>query len=402
MNRITIQPRAGGRTLDLTGKMVIDAAGNFSVQLAGAGGPAPPEPEPPPVDAIVITPSGGDDTSRIQDELNKLPSGKSLMLSGMFNVGATIWLDGYEKVLMGDPAKQSGIRVTAQGMSGHYGSMLCTTAAAGRCRITGLELDGQNKQTGLVFFDAGVDNEISDCYLHDIACNPSGPPFGAIHSQNVTGLRVLRNRIERTGGYAGGEGVRGIYVPGHTSWIEGNTVRDTGHTGIAAEGYSIAMVGNLVERIAVQGTGCKLVYRAPQRRRHLAELTGEPALYFADNVIRSTKDEGLMLQDCGDAAVLIEESQFIGCGHQGSTFGAIYSSNPANNVTFRNNRLENCQSIGGLRHARNWLLTDTNIVSGSNVLHLEDDCHQITVTRSGQVHLGSNCSEVYVDGVRVA
>ena len=375
-----------------------------TTQLAYGGTPPDPVPPDPPANTVVIKPTGGDDAALIQGHLNNLPSGQVLMLSGMFNVGSTIWLDGHEKELAGDPARQSGIRVTAQGMSGHYGSMLCSTPNAARCRLSALEFDGQNKQTGIVFFDGGVDNEISDCFLHDVGSNPNGAPFGAIHSQNVAGLRVLRNLVERTGGIAGGEGVRGIYICGSSCWIEGNTVRDTGHTGIAAEGGSVAVIGNLVERIAVQGTGFKMVYRAQNRRRYSghAAPTNLPPLYFADNVCHSTKDEGLMLQDCGNAAVLVERNQFIACGHQGSTFGAIYSSNQADNVTFRSNHVENCRSIAGLRNARNWTFTDTTIVNGSDVVYLEDNCHQITLTRSGRAHIGSNVGDVWVDGVKVA
>lgn len=111
---------------------------------------------------------------------------------------------------------------------------------------------------------------------------------------------------------------------------------------------------------------------------------------------------GLMLQDLGDNVVVIEGNTFVDCGAAGTTFGAIYSSNQANNVTFRSNRVENCRSLGGVLHARNWTFTDTTFAGGSNILHLENDCHNIRLTNSGRVNIGQNVNDVWVDGVKVA
>lgn len=397
--------------LILAGRLTPTSGGGFTIALAGApAGTVPPDPNPqPPVDTVIIHPTGGDDAGLIQGELDKLPAGHALMLSGMFQVNNTVWIAGEEKTLTGDPGKQSGLRPMRTGMSGPYGAMLATASSAARCKITSLELDAGNKAVGLVFFDGGLDNSIEDCYLHDIAVNPNGAPYGAIHSQRVTGLNVLRNRIERTGGIKGGEGVRGIYICGASCRIEGNTVRDTGHTGIAVEGAVVTIVGNTIERSLVNGTGAKICYRVMRSSRAGVTRYGyddevpfsAPTHYFAQNTVRGTLGGGLMLQDMANNVVAIEGNLFADCGEQGTTFGAIYSSNQANAVTFKNNRVENCRSVGGLQYARNWTFLDSTIV-GPNTLHLERECHSITLTRSGQVSIGQNVSDIWVDGVKVA
>lgn len=406
MTRPNLTRPRSARSLLLAGGLSIDESGNFKLALAGIGGIAPPEPEPPdpiPDDVIVITPTGGDDAGLIQDKINGLAAGYALMLSGMFNVKSTIYFHGDSKTLMGDPAKQSGLRVAADSYGGPYGSLLSTTPDLTRSRIVGLEIDGGNKRVQTVFFDCGEDNSIEDCYIHDIQHSQSGPPYAAIHSQNYTNLSVLRNRIERTTGVDGGEGVRGIWIPGRGgAWVEGNHTKDTGHTGIAVEGSTATVINNSVENSLTQGTGYKICYRGANVYKRRRALPKEAGIYFANNSCRSTKGAGIMLENCNAVGVLIEKSSFTECGAGGTTFGAFYSTSQANAFEFRDNHLENCRSVGGFRSLSDSSFDNNSISGGSNVIWLEDNCHRITVNRSGQVNVGSNVSDVTVDGVKVA
>ena len=398
MSLTIIQPQASGRTLQLTGSMVVDANGNFTVQLTGAGEAVPPEPEPPPA-GVTITPTGGDDTAHIQQALNALPADERLILSGMFNVQNTIYLEGYSKTLAGDTSKPSGIRSTNVGiMSGPYASMVCVRGAA-ECIIRDLEFDAQGHPTELVFFTGTNASGIRDCYLHDIS-SVNGPPYGAIHSEGCGSIFAIGNRVERT--KTGSTNCRGIWIRGDTVLIEGNTVRDSGHTGIAAEGIQILVTGNTVERAQTDGTGYKMCYRQSGYSGYKSSREAQAALQFRENVARDTLNGGLMLEDCGNAAVLIESNNWINCGGQGTTFGALYSPYPVQSLTWRNNRVENCRSLGALRHATGHTFTDTTFSGGSDILYLEDDCHQITLTRSGKVNVGSNCSGITVDGKVIA
>lgn len=376
---------------------------SFTLSLQGAVDSTPPEPEPPPEELIVITPTGGDDAGLIQGKLNDLPQGFALMLSGMFNVGSTLWLDGQEKQLIGDPYKQSGLRPIRAGLNGHYGALLCTTPDTARCRILGLEFDGGNLPVEMVFFDGGVDNTIEGCKLYDIASHPAGPPFAAIHSQSTVNLAVVGNTIERTGGVDGGEGVRGIWVPGRTGTrIERNVVRNTGHTGIAVEGATAIVSGNEVQDSLIQGTAYKICYRGSGVYRRRSVRSGAPpAIVFQSNHAENTVGAGLMLEDCGSVAVEVTGNAFVNCGREGTTFGGLYSSSWTNGLHAAFNEFRNCRSVGGFRQLHTSHFAD-NEIEGADVIYFEDDCHQIEMTNSGRANVGSNCSEITVDGQQVA
>lgn len=387
--------------LTLAGKLSRAADGGFTLTLAGKPGVTPPI--PPPTDAIVITPTGGDDRGHLQQAIDNLPADKTLMLSGMFNLSDTVWMrNAFSKTISGDTSKQSGMRSTNAGiMSGPYASMFCVSDSTS-CRVRDLEFDAGGHPTELLYVERGDNVLIERCYLHDVGVMPDGPPFGAIHSEGVITIAVRHCRIERTGGYLDhDQGVRGIWCKGHEVWIDACNVSDTGHTGIATEGGTITITRCTVNRPLTQGTGlkmCQRPYNEPIRNRPYVQ--GQ--LYCAENSVDQTKNGGLMLESCDEAVALIERNTFKNCGSEGSTFGAIYSPYPVKGLTWRNNRVENCRSFGGLRHGRGFTFTDSTFAGGSNVLWLEDDCHQITLTRSGQVNVGSNCSEITVDGVRVA
>jgi hypothetical protein len=213
----------------------------------------------------------------------------------------------------------------------------------------------------------------------------------------VVNLVVSRNRIERTTGIDGGEGVRGIWICGISGIvIVGNHVKDTGHTCISGEGASVFLLRNTVENSLTQGTGMKVCYRRLESFQSIVPV----GLVIAQNTIKSTVGAGIMLQDIDGApnGVMVAQNKFINCGREGTSFGALYSSNDANGVVFRDNRVENCRSVGGFRNFHHALLERTEIVGGSNVVWLEDNCANITMDHSGVANIGSNCNHVTVDG----
>jgi hypothetical protein len=399
-NAYTPTPREA-TTIPLTGTLTRDGD-KFSVTISGEGLPVPPEPIPPepPLDGKVIVPTGGDDTGLLQSELNALADGEVLILKGMFRIGGSLWLSGYAKQVRGDASVRSGLTpISQQGnWNGHYGSLLNVQDANG-CALRALEFDMANQQRQPLFFNQGAEHEISDCYLHDVAVNPSGPPCAAIHCQATVGLRVLRNRVERTGGIVGGQGVRGIWLPTRADClVEGNHVKDNGHTCIAAEGNGLIVRDNVAENPA-QGTCYKLVYRVMvSRRRDIAEV------WFENNVAkRSQNGAGLMLENMTDLPLIgIENNEFRDCGPTGTTFGALYCSTPARNIRFKGNKVANCRSLGGLRYATNSVFESTTFEGGSNVLYLETDCNNISLAQSGNTYLGPNCHHIWVDGKQVA
>ena len=359
-----------------------------TVELVFGSTPPDPEPPEPPTDAVVITPTGGDDTAHLQQAIASLPAGKVLMLSGIFKVNNSVYLES--KAICNDPAKPSGMRSTNSGtMSGPYAAMLVLRGNGSR--VAGLEFDGGGNPTELIFAQNVDDATVEACWLHDINAS-GGPPFGAIHSEGCAAFTVTGNNIERVIG----PGVRGIWVRSNNAYVEHNRVYDSGHTGIAVEAVTGYVGHNTAEHIVRDGTGMKIVFR------HSGHGKAAGSLRFANNVIVETANGGVMLEDCADAEVVIEDCQFIRCGAQGTHFGAVYSSSQDNNVIFRNNRVENCRSLGGISRSRNWQFLNTTFVGGSDCLYLEGDCHDIRLTSSGRAEVGPNCSNVWVDGVQVA
>lgn len=398
----------------LEGSLARTPDGGFTLTLTGSPGEPPVDPGEPPVDppvdpgeppedAVVITPTGGDDANLIAGAWNSLPDGDTLILSGMFHAAHTIFLDGFGKTLAADPGTPSGIRSTNAGlMAGPYASMVCVRGD--ECMVRDLEFDAQGYPTELVFFQGTNLSGIQGCWLRNVACHSGGPPYGAIHSEGVGEIFVVGNRVENTKVNASaGSYCRGIWVRANRALVENNTVRDTAHTGIAVEAVEARVAGNLSERAQTDGTGMKMCYRQSgyQKSRGRVLYTA-PVLYFTGNIVRDTLNGGLMLEDCGSAPVLIEDNQFVNCGAQGTTFGAVYSPHPTSAVTWRLNRVENCRSLGALRQARNWMLTETEFAGGDHTLWLEEDCHYITLDHSGSANVGPNCDHIVVDGKQVA
>jgi parallel beta-helix repeat protein len=380
------------QTFTATGSIEQTPEGGFIMSLEATPDKQPVPPDPPePIDATVITPTGGDDSGLIQDALDNLPDGETLMLSGMFNVGSTIWLEGDGKTICGDPAKPSGFHLLNAGMTGHYGGFLCTKPG-NNLTIRGLEFDADNNSVELVFFDGGTNGVIEDCYLHDVPVGPN--TCACIHSQNTVGLRVRRNRVERTGGVAGAEGIRGIWIAAREDTIiEGNQVSDTGHTGITWQGDgACTMRDNVVTNSLVQGTAYKFHYTG----------SSNPELQFVNNKADGTQGGGVMLEQCHLPLVNIDNNEFVNCGEAGTTFGALYTSTDATNVRFTNNRLAGCKGMAAALYLRGALFENNTVASGSNLVDLQTDCHDIELKNSGEVNVGSNCSNVTVDGRQVA
>jgi hypothetical protein len=367
------------------------------MSLAGTPSSKPPDPEPPS-NTTIIHPTGGDDGGLIQDSLEALQPDHVLMLSGMFKVSDTLWLEGEHRTICGDPAKTSGIRsMNAGQMGGPYGAMVVLHQALG-WTVRDLEFDAAGNPTELLFINGGFDNLIQNCYLHDIKGNASGQPFAAIHSQVCVRLKVIGNRVERTDSQ--GEGVRGIWVPSRADTVvENNKVSDTGHTAISVEGDGATIRGNEVRNVKANGTGLKIVYRIVRQSR--SPRMTRPML-VTGNLVDGSPNAGIMLENCAVDGIDIDNNDFKRCGAQGTSFGALYSSSNASNIVFRNNRLDNCRSIAGLLNMQGIRLENNQAANGPATVNLEANNHDVRLTNSGTVQLGSNNSNVWVDGKKVA
>jgi hypothetical protein len=360
----------------------------------------PPDTVPPelPEGAIVIEPTGGDDTQLLRDAVGNLPEGGTLAMRGMFKVADTIKLEGgRRRTVCGYPDVRSGILVESADMPGMYGVMLHLKNAEGST-FRDLEIDGQNHSTSPVEVDGGADNTLARLHIHDIGFSGgSDPTLAAIHSESGTRLRVAECRIERTGGNRDkDEGIRGIWLgKGQVDpLVEDNYVSDTGHTCIAVEPTSGIIRRNKAYRSMTQGSLYKII-RHPQAA-YAARVE------FYENYGEESRHAGLMLETADFESVDIHHNHFVGCGEQGTTFGFLYTSgSTTRNAHIHDNVVEKCRSFGAMNRSDSCRI-ENNQISGENTLWLEFDDTNITVNNSGRVYVGDNCFNIVVDGQQVA
>jgi hypothetical protein len=386
---------------DITGKLTVSEDA-FVLTLEGhaTGGTEPPIEPPPdlPADAVIITPSGGDDTQLLRDAVTAIPEGGTLALRGMFRVSDTIRLEGgRRRTVCGYPGERSGLLIENPDMPGPYGAMLHFVNAIGST-MRGLEFDAQGHSTLPVEVDGGEDNTIDGCYIHDVGYSGTDDPtLAAIHSESGTRLHVVRNRIERTGGQIEVDsGIRGIWLgKGQVDpLVEENYVTDTGHTCIAVEPCSGIVRNNKAYRSLTQGS--------------LYKITGHPqAAYlgrveFYGNYGEHSKNTGLMVEAGAFQSIDAHHNHFVNCGSEGTSFGAFYTSQwTTRNLHFHDNVIENCRSQGAMLRSENCVI-ENNQITGESTLWLESDDTNIMVTNSGRVYVGNNCSGIVVDGQQVA
>ena len=390
-------------TYSFAGKLTVTSAG-FTMTIFGKPGGGeiePPDPgQPPdlPADAVVIEPSGGDDTQLLRDAVGGLAEGGTLALRGMFKVSDTIKLEGgRNRTVCGYPGERSGILVESPDMPGMYGAMLHLKNAEGST-FRDLEIDAQNHSTSPIEVDGGSDNTIARLHIHDIGFSGgSDPTLAAIHSESGTRLHVVGNRIERTGGNRDrDEGIRGIWLgKGQVDpLVELNIVSDTGHTCIAVEPTGAIIRNNQARRSMTQGSLYKII-RHPQAA-YAARVE------FYENYGEESRHAGLMLETADFESVDIHHNHFVGCGEQGTTFGFLYTSgSTTRHAHIHDNVVEKCRSFGAMNRSDSCVI-ENNTISGEDTLWLEFDDTNITVNDSGRVYVGNNCSNIVVDGQQVA
>jgi len=386
-------------TVKLAGTYTVNDDGSFTLTLhGGAGGIPPIPPIPPPADMVILRPSGGDDHQALQDAWNALGSDQTLLVSGMLQISDSVSLQGSNKTVAGDPRVQSGLRSTCAGrpMSGPYCAMLHLQGLQ-HCTLRGLELDAAGTPSGLAWIEGGADNLVQGCYLHDVGWYGANPSPAALLSDGSENLIVRNNRVLNTGtGGPGADGTRGIWLRGAAyATVEGNHVSDTGHTCIVVEGAAAMIQRNSAKNCLANGTLFKLVYRGPQP-------AGE--VHFLNNAgDNSPQGAGLMIESGPFSLVEIAGCVWKNNGAPGNTFGSLYVNGDwTTNIHYHDNTLENCQSIGALRYADHCLFENNSVASGPATLNLEESAKNIKLSNSGDVSIGANCSNVWVDGAQRA
>src|SRR4030095_1754439 len=299
----------------ITGNLAVTADGGFALSLTGTPAGEPPVTEPPPdlpPDAVILEPSGGDDTQLLRDAVQAIPEGGTLALKGMFRVNDTIKLQsGRRRTVCGYPGVRSGLLVESPDMPGAYGAMLQMTDAVGST-IRDLEIDAQGHSTQPMEVVGGEDNSIERLHIHDIGyTDTNDPTLAAIHGEHCARLRVVGNRVERTGGRSDiGSGHRGIWMgKGQVELrVEDNEVRDTGHTCIAVEPASATVRRNKAYNSLTQGTLYKISLHP--------ETPYAGKIDFYENHAENSRNGGLMLEGTDYPEVDIHHNTFRNCGAQ--------------------------------------------------------------------------------------
>ena len=378
------------RTIPIAGTLALAGDGSGALTLRFGPGTIPPDVPPLPGGVTVIRPSGGDDRGAFVQAWDSLPSDRALFVSGMLQISDTMRLSGENKRVIADPTKPSGFRSTrSEPMTGAYCAMIHLVSTA-HCGFRGLEFDCAAHPNGGLYIENCSDGLIERCFIHDIGWRSSDPrALAGIFGDNATRLTLRGCAVSRTGGVLDNDGCRGIWLRGQSSLlVEACSVVDTGHTCIAVELSDGEIRDCTASRSKLNGTLYKICYRSQA-------AAGD--VLFTGNVAQDSKDAGLMLEDAYFPLVAIEGNEFIDCGHEGSTFGAIYA-NEASNVQFRDNRLAGCRSTGALIRTDYALFEHNAVSDGPAVLHLEDTVSNVRLTASGDVSIGRNCSNVWVDG----
>jgi len=221
--------------------------------------------------------------------------------------------------------------------------------------------------------------------------------LAAIHAEGGTRLRVAECRIERTGGRSDiDSGIRGMWLgKGIVDLtVEDNEVSESGHTGIATEPASGVIRRNRVFDALTNGTGYKIMFH-PE-----APFAG--VVEFTENLAQNTRNGGVMVEGGAYQSLDMHHNTIRNCGSQGSRFGALYTSQwTTTNLHFHDNTIEDCRSQGCMNRCDNCRV-ENNQITGESTLWLENDDSNITVANSGEVFVGSNCSNIWVDGRQVA
>src|SRR6185436_19443601 len=147
---------------------------------------------------------------------------------------------------------------------------------------------------------------------------------------------------------------------------------------------------NIVRDVLVQGTGFKLIARGEALES-----------VWEDNAVERCFGAGMMIEGGGPTPNIIVRrmtGRDIGRTGPGREFGLMYG-NPANLIV-SDCQILRCMKLAAFNDARS--IKFLNNTGDRLIVSLENNCSGISLVNSGGVEIGRNCSDVTVDGKRVA
>lgn len=356
--------------------------------------PIPTDPRP----VQVYTPPAGDCTTALQAWMNAQPNNSIWDIRGVASIntaGLRILNRNSVKVTS---STGGGFKAIGTGLySTPYSSLLYAEGVTD-CSFESLRFDGNGKNAQALFVNKSLRPLIRSCEAWNIQnILGGGAPYAAIKADACTDPEISFCNVHDTGGKDNDSGVRGIWcgVGGEYSIrpkIHNNTAMNTGHTGIVTESSGPIVINNTVANVLIQGTGYKYIAR------------GAVADAILDsNTVDSCVGSGIMVEGSPvhPAHIYIRNWAASNVGAAGTSFGMVYisGSDGTKNVEVSGNTLTNCKRIANINYGYNLVFRDNVVTGGVNTIDLENEVHGVIVTRSGFVNVGSNVTNVVVDGV---
>jgi hypothetical protein len=367
--------------------------------IVDESGGSPPDPsDGRPV--IVFNATGGDDTQALQNFINGQGNNVILDIHGVAGIGGqgvTIQSKIGVKITS---TTGGGCKAISDGQySTPYSSMLYGNNLT-ECTFEDLQLDGNGKNAQGLYLNQCVRSKMLRLHAWNIRHAASGPPYAALKADSSVDIEVGHCNVHDLSGAGGnGEGVRGIWLGVGGSfcvrpYIHDCLVVNPGHSGIVTESSAPRVVNNKVHEVVIDGTGYKFIAR------------GDPAeADYSDNYVESTANGGFMIEgsDVHPTKIYVRNWVARDVGGMGTSFGMLYvsGSQGVRNVVGENWNLDGCMRIANFNYLFDSTFKDIVVNDGPPVSALEHEVHNIQFNNAGTVEIGSNVTQIWVDGKQV-
>lgn len=355
--------------------------------------PDPPTPtDPRPIS--IFTPPAGDCTVALQNWLNVQPNNAIWDIRGLANINtAGLRISAKTNVKL-TSSTGGGFKAIGNGAYSTPFSSLFYSEALTSCSFESLKFLSDGHPAMGLFLYRSTNCKILACESSGVAGGLSGAPWAGIYGERNSDTEVANCLVT-----ALGNGIRGIWFGVGDRFdirphIHHNTVRDPGHTGIVVEASGPNVHNNSAYNVLRDGTAYKF----------LARGAVVDAL-FDDNLADGTAQAAFMIEGSGIyPKTYLRRFAARNCGKIGSTFGMLYVSNAlgVQNVEVSDCALTNCQRIAAMQYATNITFKRNTTANTPALVDLELNCVNIVLDQSGDVTVGPNCSDVWVNGVKKA
>lgn len=315
---------------------------------------------------------GSDDSGAVTAAINAMGNGDTLLFSCQVGIGAAgIRIANKSNITVAGTGGTTGIKVLAQptqGMQG-FGHVSFLVQYCATCTIRDLFFDGNGVNASVFGIDRSTNSSVSNLTIVNV-----GTPINTFFSEGAAAAMVATGNtsnlyqnitIVNTARWPDGNGMRGMWIGNETTseyenyaTITGNTIRNSGFTGIVLEGVGGTITNNLTEL-----TGCAGIKVVPapgattttidsniarQNLCHGIQIDRGHDMVVSNNILEANTQAGLYTVGTFDNSSVTGN---IARDNQSSNFAAGLTVQGGNNITISNNRSLDTRS-GGARTQR--------------------------------------------------